>query len=152
MTVRKGKQFERETAALADEGSGKYGKRVYKSGAIGTTDGIDKLVGDARWVFPWLDGDIISIECKHGYGDDQKGKSFRIQREWFDKHLEQCKAANTHPMFAMKFKFTAENGLSKFMLIPFPVMQWLIKNMENMHLELEELRHEQKKRKQGNSK
>jgi len=141
MSVRKGKAFEKETAELA----GKYGKRVRGSGAIGTVDGYRAYVGDAKWYFPFRfgGGNHIHIECKHGYDRSKKEqKSMTIYREWFEKHLAQAKAFDFVPMFAMKFKFTQQNGLSKFMLIPFPVMEQLIKDVENLYLENEELKEE----------
>ncbi|MFA7101454.1 MAG: hypothetical protein WC196_07005 [Bacilli bacterium] len=142
MAVKKGKAFERETAAIA----GKYGKVIPKSGAYGTTDGIPQMAGDVRWMLPWFDSEI-HLECKHGYSDKgQERKSMRIERQWFDKHLKQAKALNFHPAFAFKFKFTHENGMSKFVCFPFSTMEKLITQMENMYLELEELRNEQKKR------
>jgi len=140
LAVKKGKEFERETAALA----GKRGKRIPMSGSIGTVHGIDKLAGDAIWKLPWLNSNI-NIESKHGYGDKNKEvKSIRVQREWFEKHLGQAKALNFYPAFAMKFKFTHEDGLSKFILIPFPTMKQILEEMENLWLELEELRAEKK--------
>ena len=143
---RKGKAFERETAAVA----GKYGKRIPMSGALGTSFGSKDLAGDVEWKFPWDmgGGKEIHVECKHGYDrtkrEDQK--SMTIYREWFEKHLTQAKALDFVPMFAMKFKFTQQDGLSKFILVPFPIMEKLIKDMENMYLEIEELRSEQKRR------
>lgn len=137
------KNFERETAALAGkDGYGKgYGRRVALSGSIGTTEGMPKFVGDAQWDWPWMDK-IISIECKYGYADKAEAKSIRLQKKWFDKHYEQCKAHNLLPMFTMKIKLARQNGLSKFALIPFPVMQELVETMHNMYLELEELKRE----------
>jgi hypothetical protein len=146
MAFKKGKAFEKETAEVA----GKYGKRIPSSGAFGTTMGERALAGDVKWVFPWSmgGGKEVHIECKHGYDRSKKEqKSMTIYREWFDKHLTQAKALDFVPMFAFKFKFTQQNGMSKFVLIPFPVMEKLIKDMENMYLELEELRNEQAKRK-----
>lgn len=137
---RKGYPFEKETEALA----GEYGKRCYKSGSIGSTEGISVLVGDVQWKFPWF-RDVISVECKHGYDDKPDQKTFRIYREWFDKHLKQAKAAGLLPMWAMKFKGTSENGMSKFVLIPFSTMQEMIKQMDDVYQELQELKDEQKK-------
>lgn len=144
MAIQKGKEFERETAALA----GRFGKRIPRSGAIGTIEGIPRLAGDARWDFPWMNK-FIAIECKHGYGTkgSDKSKSMNIKREWFDKHLKDAKRFDFYPAFAMKLKFTAENGLSKFMLIPFPVMERMIKEMSDLYLENCELRDEAKKKK-----
>lgn len=161
----KGKPFERETAGLA----GKYGERIPMSGSI---KGIPQLSGDVRWKFPWFD-DEIHLECKHGYGrgradkfcptcgrelDDKararipKGqKSMTIYREWFDKHLEQAKQYGFYPVFSMKFKFTSENGLSSFIMIPFPVAKELMRQMENLWLELQELRDEQTKQDESQS-
>ncbi len=148
MTQRKGKKFEGETAALA----GKYGKRVPHSGAIGTITGIGRLAGDAVWLLPWLDDNIIALECKHGYSDKgEERKSLRLKRDWFDKHLAQAQAMNFYPAFAMKFKFTAENGISKFVLIPFPVMEKILKHMDDTYLELEELKKDYKKLQGENS-
>jgi len=139
---RKGYQFELKTASLA----GKRGKRIPRSGAIGTTEGIGKLCGDARWDLPWLQK-TVAIECKHGYSKEgERAKSMTIQKEWFDKHLEQSERGNFYPVFAMKLKFAAgKDGLTEYMLIPFPVMQTILKEMENLYLEVEELRDEQKK-------
>lgn len=135
---KKGKVFERETAALA----GDYGRRIERSGAIGTGSGIGQLAGDVRWMFPWFDEEI-HLECKHGYSDKgQERKSMRIDREWFDKHLAQSKAFGFYPAWAMKFKFTSENGMSKFVVIPFSTMKRLIEEMKNVYLQLEELREE----------
>ena len=150
MALKKGKEFEKETAALA----GKYGKRIPSSGAFGTTMGEKALAGDAKWVFPFNmgGGNEVHVECKHGYDRSKKEqKSMTIYREWFEKHLNQSKAMDFVPMFAMKFKFTQQNGLSKFVLIPFPVMEKLIQDMENMYLEIEELKNEQAKRKETNA-
>ena len=150
MALTKGKAFEKETAEVA----GKYGTRVPSSGAFGTTMGVKELAGDAKWKFPWSmgGGKEIHVECKHGYDRSKKEqKSMTIYREWFEKHLNQAKALDFVPMFAMKFKFTQQNGLSKFILIPFPIMEKLIKDMENMYLEIEELKNEQAKRKETES-
>jgi len=140
-----GSDFEREAASLA----GKWGRRTPRSGAIGTTEHFSALCGDATWKFPWLKKPII-IEAKHGYGDkNKKVKSIRIQKEWFDKHLKAAKdnlgEFVFYPAFAMKLKFTTENGMSKFMLIPFSTMRRIITDMENTYIELEELRAEVKK-------
>jgi hypothetical protein len=159
-----GKEFERECAALAGvcslctgtgkygkdrcpvcKGRGKYGRRNYKSGGAGTVTGIPELTGDAIWFLPYLSKPIV-IEAKHGYGDkNKKVKSIRIQKEWFDKHLETSKNMELYPAFAMKFKFTSANGMSKFILIPFPTMEKILKDMENLYLEVHELKNEQKK-------
>jgi hypothetical protein len=111
------------------------------SGAIGTITGVSALCGDASWDLPWL-SKSIRLETKHGYGDPKKEvKSIRIQKEWFDKLIEQSEHGNFHPMFAMKFKFTrSDDIMSKFIMIPFPVMSKVLKDMENLWLELEELR------------
>jgi len=148
MGKRKGYAFEKETEALG----GEYGKRLYKSGAVGTITGHAVLVGDVQWNFPWM-RDIISIECKHGYGTSSKEnqKYMTIHREWFDKHIAQTKAADLLPAWAMKFKFTAENGMSKFVVIPFSTMKEIIRQMENVYLELQELKNEQAKSKKGKS-
>lgn len=136
MTKAKGQEFEEETASLA----GKRGRRIPRSGGYGTVTGIAKLSGDARWDLPWLSSSI-NLECKHGYsGEPGTGKSMTIKREWFDKHLAQAKAGGFIPMFAMKFKFTTEDGMSKFILIPFSAMKKIIKQMDDTYLELEELR------------
>jgi hypothetical protein len=146
MAGRKGKEFERETAALA----GKYGKRVPLSGAIGTTWG-SQLAGDAIWKFPWL-SKSINLESKHGYGGKKKEqKSMTIYREWFTKHINQARALGFYPAWAMKFKFTMEDGLSKFVLIPFPVVREIMNEIENLWLEKEELLREQEKRIKGKS-
>jgi hypothetical protein len=135
-----GDEFERETARLA----GDYGRRVVMSGAIGTTQGYDVLCGDANWKLPWMEGKLISIECKHGYGDSDKKapKSLRMQKEWFDKHEAQAKTSGFLPMWAMKFKF-ANNG--KFLIIPFSTMSVMLDKADNNYKELIELREEVKK-------
>lgn len=138
MAVKKGKVFERETAALA----GDYGQRIPSSGAIGTTWGVSQLAGDVRWKLPWLDSEI-HVECKHGYSDKgQERKSMRIEREWFDKHMTQAEAMDFYPVFAFKFKFTQQNGMSKMIVIPFPVMERVLGTVNNMHKEIEELKRE----------
>lgn len=138
MATKKGKVFESETAALA----GKHGKRVPKSGAYGTVEGIPQLAGDARWKLPWLDSEI-HVECKHGYSDKgQERKSMRLEREWFDKHMAQAKALDFYPVFAFKFKFTQQNGMSKMVVIPFPVMGKVLSTVNNMHERIEELERE----------
>jgi len=143
MSQQKGKAFERETAALAgiSPKGVSYGKRIAKSGAFGTTEGIPQMAGDARWMLPWLDSEI-HLECKHGYDDDPKQKSFRIYREWFDKHMNQAKAFDFYPAFAFKFKLTKQDGMSKMVLIPFPVMERVLSVVNNMHQEIEELQRE----------
>ncbi len=94
MAQQKGKQFERETAALAgqsSDGTKIYGRRVYRSGGIGTELGIAALSGDARWTLPWLNSEV-HLECKHGYSDKgQERKSMRIERTWFDKLFRDAK-------------------------------------------------------------
>lgn len=141
--TKRGYQFERETAALG----GQYGKRIPRSGGYGT-EGFVGMVGDVQFKFPWLDKRVISIECKHGYSDKgQERKSMRIDRAWFEKHMKQSKMAGFLPVWAMKFKSTQENGMSKFLMIPFSTMKEIIKEMENVYSELEELRNEQKKHK-----
>jgi len=138
MAVQKGKVFERETAALA----GEYGKRIERSGAIGTVEGISQMAGDVRWRVPWLDSEI-HVECKHGYSDKgQERKSMRLEREWFTKHMTQAKALDFYPVFAFKFKFTQQNGMSKMIVIPFPVMERVLSTVNNMHKEIEELQRE----------
>jgi len=102
------------------------------------------LCGDARWDLPWM-MKPIAIECKHGYSrPGERAKSMTLKREWFDKHLEQAKTGNYYPAFAMKLKFSTKDGLSDFMLIPFPVMECILKEMEHLYEEVEELRNEQK--------
>jgi len=142
-STRKGYKFEKETEALA----GKHGKRCYKSGGVGSVTGIPALTGDVIWKFPWMNKEVITIECKHGYGDDSKAdqKSFRIYREWFDKHMKQAKAADLLPVWAMKFKGVQSNGMSQFVVIPFSTMKEIIRQMDITYSELEELRNEQKK-------
>ena len=135
MSKRKGYKFEKETEALA----GKHGQRVPMSGALGSSIGIPKLCGDVIWEFPWMNKEVITIECKHGYDDKPDQKTFRIYREWFDKHMKQAKSADLLPIWAMKFKSTSENGMSKFVLIPFSTMQEIIKQMDNTYAELQEL-------------
>lgn len=140
--AKRGYAFERETAALG----GEYGKRVPRSGGYGT-EGYLGMVGDVLFKFPWMNRRVISIECKHGYSDKgQERKSMRIDRAWFDKHMKQAKMAEFLPAWAMKFKATSENGMSKFVLIPFSTMEEIIKQMDNTYLELQELRNEQEKR------
>lgn len=138
MAVKKGKDFERETAALA----GDRGQRIPSSGAIGTVWGVPQLAGDVRWKLLWLDSEI-HIECKHGYSDKgQERKSMRIEREWFDKHMAQAKALDFYPVFAFKFKFTQQNGMSKMVVIPFPVMERVLSAANNLYEELEETKRE----------
>jgi len=144
MSIQKGKVFEKETAALAGVSpqGNPYGKRIQKSGAIGTTEGISALAGDARWILPWLDSEV-HVECKHGYSDKgQEKKSMRIEREWFDKHMTQAKALEFYPAFAFKFKFTQQNGMSKMVVIPFPVMERILHAANNVYEELEEKKRE----------
>lgn len=144
MSQQKGKAFERETAALAGASSKgvSYGKRIAKSGAYGTMDGIPQMAGDARWMLPWLDSEI-HIECKHGYSDKgQERKSMRLEREWFDKHMTQAKALDFYPAWAFKFKFTQQDGMSKMIVIPFPVIERVLSVVNNMHEEMEEMRRE----------
>jgi len=141
--TKRGYQFERETAALG----GEHGKRMPRSGGYGT-EGFVGMVGDVQFKFPWLNKRVISIECKHGYSDKgQERKSMRIDRVWFEKHLKQTKMADLLPAWAMKFKGTKENGMSKFIMIPFSTMKEIIKEMENVYSELQEFRNEQKKNK-----
>jgi len=141
MGFKKGKQFERETAAIA----GKYGMVIPMSGAIGTVTGISDLAGDVRWKFPWFNSNI-NVECKHGYDRSKTDqKTMTVYRNWFDKHLKQAKLLNFYPVFAFKFKFTQQNGMSKFVLIPFPIMEKLIHQTENVYLEMLELREENEK-------
>jgi len=138
MAYKKGKAFEKETAELA----GKYGKRMTKSGAVGTMEGIDTLVGDVQWRFPWFSKNL-SGECKHGYGRKSgKGKYITLNREWFEKHMTQARAFGLFPFFSMKFKFATEDGMSKFVLIPHSTMRELILEMDNMWQELQVLREE----------
>lgn len=145
MVVKKGKVFERETAALAGVSSKgiPHGQRIPSSGAIGTTYGVPQLAGDARWfVKDWLGSDI-HIECKHGYSDKgQERKSMRIEREWFDKHMTQAKAFDFYPAFAFKFKFTQQNGMSKMILFPFPVMERILSSVFSMNERIIELERE----------
>jgi len=144
VAVKKGKVFERETAALAGVSpKGKiYGRRIERSGAIGTAEGISELAGDVRWMLPWLDSEI-HLECKHGYSDKgQERKSMRIERKWFDKHITQAKSLDFYPAFAFKFKFTQQNGMSKMVVIPFPVMERVLREANNVYEELEELKRE----------
>lgn len=139
--TKRGYQFERETAALA----GEHGKRIPRSGGYGT-EGFVGMVGDVHFKFPWMRKKTISIECKHGYSDaGQQRKSMRIERAWFDKHINQTKMADFLPAWAMKFKATSENGISKFILIPFSTMKEIIYEMENVYSELQELKDEQAK-------
>ena len=149
MAYKKGKKFEKETAELAGKGRGRVSP---KSGAIGTTYGAPNVAGDASWKFPWLPKDkTIQIECKHGYDKSKTvRKSMTIYRDWFDKHLGQAKMLGFIPMFAMKFKFTtSSSGLSSFILIPFSTMEKLLKIVDNMWEELEELRNEKKEWENG---
>ncbi len=156
MGFRRGKAFERETAALA----GKRGKRVPLSGALGTTAGISSLAGDVVWDLPWFNhGKGVQIECKHGYDSGAKGTncalcgrklekpienaaSMTIYRKWFEKHMEQGDELGFYPIFAMKFKLARD---SKFVIIPFSTMAKMLKEMEDVWLELEELRDNEKK-------
>lgn len=153
--TRKGKDFERETAALA----GKRGRRVPYSGVLGTISGQADNAADVRWDLPWFNhGRGVQVECKHGYEDTKKGtscpycdrkldkpienvKSMTIYREWFDKHMAQGKDLGFYPLFAMKFKFAKD---SKFVIIPFETMGKMLKDMEDLYLELEELKEEKR--------
>jgi len=152
MAKRKGDEFERETTVLAGKNTSgiPYGKKTPKSGAYGTVMGVQVMAGDTQWRFPWLN-DIISIECKHGYQADYKAdqKSMTIKKEWFDKHLEQCKSMDLLPAWSMKFKFTTENGMSKFLVIPFKTARSIIDQMDNLYIEMEELREELRMLKDG---
>ena len=65
-----------------------------------------------------------------------------IYREWFDKHMQQGSNLGFYPVFAMKFKFAKD---SKFIVIPFDTMAKMLKDMEDLWLEVEELREESKK-------
>lgn len=142
MGTKKGREFEKETSRL-----GLYGRRIARSGAYGTTDGYPQMVGDVQYRFPWMDGEVIAIECKHGYSEKgQERKSMRIERAWFDKHEKQTRALDLLPAWAMKFKFTTENGMSKFFIIPFSTARVIMKHMEDVYLELEELRQEKYER------
>jgi hypothetical protein len=148
MAYKKGREFEKETAELA----GKYGRRIMKSGAVGTMFGIDRLSGDVHWNLPWF-SKVLAGECKHGYGKPNEkadAKSMTIKKEWFEKHMTQARALGLYPFFSMKFKFTQENGMSKFILIPHSTMKQLLNEMECMWQELQELRErdEQKASKQ----
>ena len=162
--TQKGKDFERETAHLAGtcslcggkgrknggkckhcDGYGKYGMRIPRSGSIGTIVGIPEMQGDAKWHFPWLSR-LLMLECKHGYSTKgDKAKSIRVQRDWFVKHMQNAKNMNFIPAFAMKFKFTSENGISKFILIPFSYMTEILRDVENLYIECEQLKAEVKK-------
>jgi len=145
--TKRGYQFERETAALA----GEHGKRMPRSGGYGT-EGFVTMCGDVQFKFPWMSGKVISIECKHGYSDKgQERKSMRIDRAWFEKHMKQSKMGDFLPAWAMKFRSTHENGMSKFVMVPFSTMKEIINEMENVYSELQELRDEQKKRKKATS-
>lgn len=145
--TKRGYQFERETAALA----GEHGKRIPRSGGYGT-EGFVGMVGDVQFKFPWMRKKVISIECKHGYSDaGQQRKSMRIERAWFDKHMNQTKMADFLPAWAMKFKATSENGMSKFVLIPFSTMKEIINEMDNVYSELQELKDEQTKHRKARS-
>lgn len=127
MSIQKGKEFEKETAALA----GKYGKRVARSGAVGTTEGIKELAGDCRWKLPWLDKDMMG-ESKHGYSEpNERAKSMRIQRDWFDKHSEQARALNFYPFWAFKFKWTKD----RYIVIPFDVMEHILNVVNDLYEE-----------------
>jgi len=164
MSGKKGKEFERETADLAGicnkcggsgkigkdfcpncRGKGKFGKRILMSGYVGTVEGWDRMAGDAQWRFPWLSKPVV-LECKHGYAaKNQQAKSMVLQREWFEKHLQMAKNFELYPAFAMKFKFTKEDGISKFILIPFPIMEKILTEMENLYLEVQEYREQTKR-------
>lgn len=145
--AKRGYQFERETASLA----GENGKRMPRSGGYGT-EGFIGMVGDVHFKFPWMNKRVISIECKHGYSDKgQERKSMRIERAWFDKHMKQTKMADFLPAWAMKFKATHENGMSKFVMIPFSTMKEIIKEMDNVYSELQEFRNEQAKHRKETS-
>jgi len=127
MATKKGQEFERETADLA----GSYGKRVPRSGAYGTTEGITRLAGDCRWDFPWLSKLMVG-ECKHGYSrPDARAKSMTLKREWFDKHKEQSKQMEFLPFWAMKLKFTNE----KYLIIPFEVMSTLLEEVNDLYID-----------------
>lgn len=138
MAVQKGKQFERECAAIA----GERGKRISRSGAIGTMEGIPQMAGDFRWNLPWLSKPIVG-EAKHGYGGS---KSISVKREWFTKIVEQSKSLGFFPVLALKFKFSVSNGTSSCVCIPKDTMEVILKEMEDMYLELCELKNEQAKR------
>lgn len=130
MATRKGYEFELETAELA----GRYGQRVPRSGAYGTTSGIAQLAGDCRWKIPWLSKELVG-ECKHGYSrPDAKAKSMTLKREWFDKHYEQSELMNFFPFWAMKLKFTSE----RYILLPFPVMKKFLEEADELYKEFKE--------------
>jgi len=142
----RGKDFERETANLVNTKEEPHrGIRVIMSGAVGTITGNAYYAGDAVWKLPWLNREI-RIECKHGYDRSKTdAKSMTIFKDWFDKHIEQAKAFNFLPVWAFKFKFTQQNGMSKMVVVPFPVMKEIITQVDNIYLELEELRAENEK-------
>jgi len=144
MAQQKGKAFERETAVLAGESAKgkKYGRRIARSGAIGTVEGIAQLAGDVRWMLPWLDSEI-HLECKHGYDKSKTDqKTMTIYKEWFDKHMAQSKTFDFYPAWAFKFNLTRQNGMSKMVVIPFPVMERVLYEANNVYEELEELKRE----------
>lgn len=143
MAIQKGKQFEKDCAALA----GKRGKRVPRSGAIGTVEGIPRLAGDFRWDLPWLKKMVIG-EAKHGYGGS---KSISVKKEWFSKIYDQGKNLGFYPVLALKFKFSVHNGMTSCVCIPTDIMETMINDMENIWLELCELRNEQEKQRKRKS-
>jgi len=130
MAYKKGIQFERDCAK--ELGLGKYGKRVPLSGSI---KDVAQLAGDFYLTFPWLDRAIIG-EAKHGY--TRAEKSMTLQRDWFEKVAGLAQVHRTYHCVAFKFK----NTNMKYVAFSFEDFQRIMKEMENMYTELEELRDE----------
>lgn len=133
----KGREFEKECAAIA----GNRGKRIPRSGAIGTMIGIQALAGDFRWDLPWLKKKVIG-EAKHGYGGS---KSITVQRDWFAKIVKQSRSLDFYPVLALKFKFAVSNGTTSCVCIPSDTMEKIIQDMENLWLEKKEVEQELQK-------
>lgn len=91
---RSGYAFEKETAEFFG------GKRMPGSGAVGTQHGLIYLVGDDRWKYPFLKGEII-VDTKHGYG----GKNYlKINREWWKKIRREASLTDGYGGIGLKFK------------------------------------------------
>jgi len=91
---RSGYPFEKETAEIFK------GKRMPGSGAVGTQQGFIYLVGDVRWKYPFLKGEIL-IDTKHGYGGKQQ---MTIKREWWKKIRKEAALTDSFGGIGLKFK------------------------------------------------
>ena len=134
--LRMGYRFEVESSELG----GERGRRVLKSGAIGSITGFPAFIGDYQFDFPWLSKKITG-EAKHGYGG---AKQIAVKKEWYDKIQLQAKSVNMYDCVSFKFK-NACDGVTRVISFDFETFKKILDDIDNIYEENTWLKEENEK-------